>query len=672
MTARTAVAAAMLLCAACAVAQERLRDVVVLAQRPLRDIGVEQTRFDSAGLRESVALSMADVLAFNSGVFVKNYGRATQSTVAFRGTSASHTRVSWNGMDISSPMFGSTDFSTIPSSFIDRATLLHGSSSLLQSSGGLGGAVVLGSAADSRPGPHASYTQGIGSFGTFDEYLTLGLSTGRWSLSTRAAYSSSPNDFTYRNHDKKENVYDDNHHIIATYYPRERNRSGAYKDFHAMQDVAYDAGRGSRLSLSAWYMSSDRELPLLTTDYADGTASENRRREQTIRTVAAWTLRRGHHRVETRAGYSHTWAAYDYRRDPGNGTLATLSRSRSSVDTYMGRALYEWLPSERLSVSAEAAAHHAAVRSVDGQTLDPVTGNLTPIGYARGRTDISLMASAKWRPSRGLGLSLIMRDDAYGSHLTAPVPALLLDVVPLRRANILLRGSVSRNHRAPTLNDLYYMPGGNPDLRDETGWTYDLGLSGHWRIGSRVSVEAGANWFDSRIDDWILWLPTVKGFYTPRNIRRVHAYGIESRATAGINMGRGWTADLQGCFSWTPSINQADPVSPADIAPGNQLPYVPRRSASAIGRLSWRQWTFTYKWCHYSERYTQSAGDESLSGILPPYYMSNVMLERTLPLRSAELNLKLAVNNIFDEEYLSVLSRPMPGINFEIFIGISI
>ena len=37
----------------------------------------------------------------------------------------------------------------------------------------------------------------------------------------------------------------------------------------------------------------------------------------------------------------------------------------------------------------------------------------------------------------------------------------------------------------------------------------------------------------------------------------------------------------------------------------------------------------------------------------------------------ADLSLKGTLNNLFDEEYLSVLSRPMPGINFEIFIGIT-
>ncbi|MDE5686575.1 MAG: Plug domain-containing protein, partial [Paramuribaculum sp.] len=110
--------------------QQQLDNVTVTARRPMKEIGIQKTTFDSTALKENVALSMADVLAYNSSVFVKSYGRATLSTVAFRGTSASHTQVSWNGMRINNPMLGMTDCSTIPSFFVDRASLLHGSSSV--------------------------------------------------------------------------------------------------------------------------------------------------------------------------------------------------------------------------------------------------------------------------------------------------------------------------------------------------------------------------------------------------------------------------------------------------------------------------------------------------------------------------------------------------------------
>ena len=66
-----------------------------------------------------------------------------------------------------------------------------------------------------------------------------------------------------------------------------------------------------------------------------------------------------------------------------------------------------------------------------------------------------------------------------------------------------------------------------------------------------------------------------------------------------------------------------------------------------------------------------SSNDLSLSGHLPKYYMSNVTLGKQFSLPWADLSLKGVVNNLFNEEYLSVLSRPMPGINFEIFLGIT-
>ena len=66
-----------------------------------------------------------------------------------------------------------------------------------------------------------------------------------------------------------------------------------------------------------------------------------------------------------------------------------------------------------------------------------------------------------------------------------------------------------------------------------------------------------------------------------------------------------------------------------------------------------------------------SSNDLSLSGNLPPYFMSNITLEKRFSLTWADLSLKGAVNNLFNEEYLSVLSRPMPGINFEFFLSIT-
>ena len=66
-----------------------------------------------------------------------------------------------------------------------------------------------------------------------------------------------------------------------------------------------------------------------------------------------------------------------------------------------------------------------------------------------------------------------------------------------------------------------------------------------------------------------------------------------------------------------------------------------------------------------------SSNDNTISGSLPPYYMSNISLARNFSFRPLDLQLRLAVNNLFNEDYLSVLFRPMPGINFEFFISVT-
>ena len=645
-------------------------EVPIYGQRPMKEIGTQQTKLDSVVLKENISLSMADVLTFNSSIFVKSYGRATLSTVSFRGTSPSHTQVSWNGMKINNPMLGMTDFSMIPSYFIDDASLLHGTSSVNETGGGLGGSVKLSTKPADADGFGVQYIQGIGSFKTFDEFLRLTYGNSRWQVSTRAVLSSSANDFKYRNHDKKVNIYDEEMNIIDQYYPVERNRSGAYKDFHLLQEVYYNTGKGDRLGLNAWYINSNRELPMLTVDHGSATNFDNRQREQTFRGVLSWDHLRKNWKLGAKAGYIYTWMAYDYKRDLGNGVMAHMTRSRSRINTFYGQVDGEYYIGKKWLFTANLSLHQHIVESEDKNILRQ-DGNKAIVGYRKGRPELSGSLSAKWRPIDRLGLSLVVREEMFGKEWTPIIPAFFVDGVLSQKGNIVAKASVSRNYRFPTLNDLYFLPGGNPDLRKESGWTYDAGLS--FAVGKRgvYSLSGSASWFDSFIEDWIIWLPTPKGFFSPDNIKSVHAYGVELKADLNVVLAKEWQLGLNGTFSWTPSINCGGPRTPADQSVGKQLPYVPEYSSSVTGRLSWRRWTFLYQWCYYSERFTMSSNDISLTGKLPPYFMSNISLEKVLVFKWADLSLKGTINNLFNEEYLSVLSRPMPGINFEIFIGIT-
>lgn len=645
-------------------------EVTIYGKRPMKDIGVQKTRLDSVVLKENIALSMADILTFNSSIFVKSYGRATLSTVSFRGTSPSHTQVTWNGMRINNPMLGMTDFSMIPSYFIDDASLLHGTSSVNETGGGLGGSVKLSTQPAEADGFGLQYVQGIGSFKTFDEFLRFTYGDNHWQSSTRVVYSSSPNDYSYRNHDKKENIYDENMNIIGQYYPKEKNRSGAFKDMHLLQEIYYNTRKGDRFGLNAWYIKSNRELPMLTTDYGDENDFENRQREETFRGILSWDHMCSNWKIAVKSGYIHTQMAYDYKRDAGNGILTPMTRSRSKINTFYGQSEGEYYIGKKWLFSANIAAHQHFVESRDKNIIRQ-DGNQAIVGYSKGRTELSGSTSVKWQPNERIGMSMVLREEMYGENWTPLIPAFFIDGVISKKGNIMFKASASRNFRFPTLNDLYFLPGGNPDLKKECGWTYDVGVSFAFGKENVYSLTGSANWFDSHVEDWILWLPTTKGFFSPRNIKDVHAYGVELQSDFNISLGKDWLLGLNGTFSWTPSINEGEPFSPADQSVGKQLPYVPEWSSTITGRLAWKKWSLLYKWCYYSQRYTMSSNDISLTGKLPSYFMNNLTIERGIPLKWADLSLKGAVNNLFNEEYLSVLSRPMPGINFEFFISIT-
>ncbi len=645
-------------------------EVTVVGNRPMKEIGLQQTKLDSALLKENISLSIADVLTFNSSIFVKSYGRATLSTVAFRGTEASHTQVTWNGMRINNPMLGMVDFSMIPSYFIDDASLLHGSSSVNETGGGLGGAVKLSTKAADAEGFGLQYIQGVGSFQTFDEFLRLTYGNTHWQLSTRVAYSSSPNEYKFTNREKKENIYDEDKNIIGQYYPTTRNRSGAYKDLHILQEAYYNTGRGDRIGLSAWYINSNRELPTLTVDYGSDKAFENRQREQTFRGILSWDHLRSDWKVGAKAGYTFSWMPYDYKRDVGNGTMASMIRARNRVSTVYGQVEGEYYVGKKWLFTASLSAYQHFAQNRD-KNIITTEGDSRVVGYDKARVELSGAVSAKWKPIERLGATLTLREDMFGRDHSPIIPALFVDGVLSKRGNIVAKASVSRNYRFPTLNDLYFLPGGNKDLRKESGWSYAAGLSFAIGKSQSYSLSGSATWFESRIHDWIIWLPSPMGYYKPSNIALVHSYGVELKADFAVQLGQDWRMDVNATYSWTPSIDYGENLSEADRSYGKQLVYIPLHSAAATATLKWRSWSLLYKWCYYSERYTMSSNDIMLTGKLPEYFMNNLSLEKCFSTRWADLTLKGSVNNLFDEEYMSVLSRPMPGINFEIFLGIT-
>ena len=132
--------------------------------------------------------------------------------------------------------------------------------------------------------------------------------------------------------------------------------------------------------LNAWYINSNRELQMLTTDYGDEHDFDNRQREHTFRSVLSWDHLRSNWKVAAKAGYIHSWMAYDYKRDMGNGYMASMTRSRSNVDTFYGQLDGEYYIGSKWLFTANITAHQHFVKSQD-KNIILQEGNRAVVGY---------------------------------------------------------------------------------------------------------------------------------------------------------------------------------------------------------------------------------------------------------------------------------------------------
>jgi iron complex outermembrane receptor protein len=573
-------------------------------------------------------------------------------------------------MKLNSPMLGMVDFSLIPSYFIDYASLYHGASSVSVASGGLGGAITLNTKPAGNNGISLRYIQGISSYNTNDQFLIFTCSSGKIQSSTRVAYTISDNNFKYKNYHKKTYFKDDNGNITGFEYPVERNKNGNFRDFHALQEFYYTSSDGSNFGLSAWYINSRRGVPMLNVDYHDESKSRSQQDEQDLRIVASWNKSLNRIKLYGNAGYAYSNLRYIYLGDKGSDIMSEMIHSQSYVNTGFAKFDAEYYIGKKWMLAMNCTAYQHFVNSRDNAVIN-TEGKSVIIGYIKSRFELSAFANVKYRPIDKLGISLNIREDLYGLKKTPLIPAVFVNYMISEHGNISAKASVARNYRYPTLNDLYFMPSGNDSLKNELGYTYDGGIEFSIKQ-EQVNLNGEITFFNSNIRDWIVWLPNVKGFWTPSNIKKVNSYGTEIKFNTDISFNKEWKFTGTGNFTWTRAINRGEPVNWADESIGKQLVYIPEFSAAATGKLVWKSWTFMYKWTYYSERFTTSSNEKHTKiGQLGKYFMNDISLEKQIAFSWANIAFKILVNNIFDEEYESVLSHPMAGRNFGFFIEIN-
>ncbi|HEX8385273.1 MAG TPA: TonB-dependent receptor, partial [Rubricoccaceae bacterium] len=262
-------------------------------------------------------------------------------------------------------------------------------------------------------------------------------------------------------------------------------------------------------------------------------------------------------------------------------------------------------------------------------------------GEARDRS-AGAGASAVGRVGR-VGLFPALRADLYAPSgsgrrlaLSPQVGANVAVTSALR-----LRASTGRAFRMPTLNDRFWAPGGNPDLRPESGWTADAGVA-----YARGALHAEATAFWTRTRDQIVWLPVTSDVFSPENVARTQARGLDATAGAARLVG---PVLLDGGAA-------VSLLDARDRTSGFRLRYSPLWTAKLWGGLARGPLRLDVGARAVGARPTTASGSQPL----PRHLVLDAHLRWTRRVGVGTVGAGLALDNLLDARYETVRSYPMP------------
>lgn len=593
-----------------------------------RSAGYKTLVIDSATMRAHAAGSLAELLTASTSLFVKSYGQGTLATTSIRGASAAHTQVIWNGITINSPMPGQTDFSMVPVLFIDRADVYYGAGSARFSSGGLGGSIVLNTVPDWQNKLRVDVQQRVGSFSTFHSNALVETGNQRLQLSTRILHNQSKNDYPYLNIGASR-----------TNPPTEHRYNAGWQQTGLLQQAFYRPHDNTTLSMRLWVQDNARNLPPnMLVQVPENNESYQ---ETNVRAVAGAVHYFGKSKLTLQSGFMHSLSKYE--------NIISFITTQNRISSSLNEAGYTYQSTESLLFTVTGKFDYHQVNSENYAQLQQ-------------RRQGSLTASGFYTPWPQLQLNLLVRQEAIDDTWAPVSPAAGFNYQPFHSFPLKVKGNMALNFHAPSLNDLYWSPGGNPDLKNETGYTVEAALGWDEKY-SNVSLEAEAGWFYSDIDQWIVWQPDpVFSYWTPQNLRNVVAKGIEARlALRSKTQNVAWSLSLN--YSFTSATNRR-PLSLNDLSVNRQVIYVPDHVMNANASLAWKGFTINYFANYTGRRYTTSDN----SRYLPPFFTSDVQLKKSFPLGTSALEVGVAVNNIGAANYQLIAWQPMPMRNYSFFI----
>lgn len=602
------------------------------------------TTIDSIKRNELNLQDIGELLAAFTPVFVKSYGRGSLSTVSFRGTGASHTKVLWEGFKINSPMLGQTDFSLLPGSFFDEVKLNYGGGSLVDVGGALGGSVSL----KSSKTDHNNYLLNIHqSFGSFNTYLTsaiINLKKGSFGSSTHFMRQSSLNDFPYYNN------------AILPSGEKMTQKNADYVNTGFTQLFSYTISEKQEVRFTTWNQWNNRNIPAIMTNIEKGGNQKEWQKDFFSRNILIWDLHNPKTNWEAKAAYFYEELNYSLQTTDSLENPISLIDSRNRVESYsfVGNVTTEVVSTLILKAGMELNQERVVSNNYIGR---------------KQRRKLSSYISLRKNFMDRLTVAVLVRSEITNTEFLPLMPMLGINYKPLIDHDLHFRANISRNYNLPTLNDLYWYPGGNEDLKPEISLGAEIGMDFSTRFRNNI-VTFSSSAYTSSVTNWIIWLPGDYRYWSPENIAEVLARGVEFSCQINGSH-RNVSYSFFGEYAYTRTTNNSDSAKINGIS-DIQLIYVPKHTANGFLTIStlgyYANWSLSYT----GSRNTSLNNQENYSFTLPGYTLNNISMGKKFSLKKIKLDIRLKIYNVFDINYQAVLWRAMPGRNYEISLNCKI
>lgn len=613
----------------------QLKPVEVIATAN-KQLNVQRTqRLDTFAMRHFRTTDLAEAIQQSTLVYIRENSHGGLATASFRGTAANHTVVLWNGSPINGPQLGMVDFSVIPMFFLDQVGVLNGEVAPGKNAG-IGGVVMVDNVPDLGKHTRIEAIQTAGSFHSYGSYLSFSKSNGKLQSRSRLFRKYSRNDFSYLN---------------TALWPAQRmkNEDASYAQQGFQQELNWQS-RNLLMSFVSWNQWNDHRLPPIMTNTERGGNPEEYQEDQFSRNVLTVKYFADKRWVIFKSSFLFDNQHYFLRTTSAFAPFETVSVIDSKNQSHA------WLNTIHATQLFGPHRLEAAVN------FDRETVRTTNYAENKRRERLAVSTAGEFALTRAWSMRLAAKADFFMVSKPVIDPSIELTYQAQPGSGLRASFNMARISRFPTMNDLYWHPGGNEKLVPEQSLQSALHFS-YTKKARPLVIESKVSVYASNIKDWIQWRPTSFRYWIPENVARVFARGVEMQQSIHWNRGL-WHIKLDANYAYTVTTDES-PVARLEQFAGRQLIYIPRHHGHVRARTDFGSWYFGATFEFVGERRVSLNDDQQFFDYLPAYHLLHLNAGYSV----GRIAMSLKMNNVFNQDYQAVLWRPMPGRNVELSLS---